>query len=208
LAAAGLATTVYYITASDEEKDFVTSFENSATEVINASNENLQKVFGALEGLALTTTTFIVQEHRANPTYPAGFVTLPDTEIHLGRAREETDAYIVGYAPTVHEGQHATWSQYAEENKDWMGPAWETYKVKEELNGQVADDTLVDYDEEASYFSSDIWALVVYDGNGNVVVEHPNTCHDNELDHASADRIEHITETSGVASPIWLKSPP
>jgi hypothetical protein len=166
-------------------------------------------VFTALESLALTTTTFILQEKRNHPEYPAGFVTIPDTEQHLGNAREASDAYLLGYVPTVQGKDFGLWSNYTQANKDWMVDAWDAYITTAELNGQDVDLTLIAKDEEErESFFSEIWDLIAYDGNGNVIVDDPSKCHDQELE--TADHVEHVLEDpkDGPASPIWMTSPP
>jgi hypothetical protein len=114
----------------------------------------------------------------------------------------------LGYVPSVQGKDFGLWSNYTQANKDWIVDAWDAYISTDNLSGEDVDETLIAKDEERDSFYSEIWYLIAYDGNGNVIVDDPSKCHDQELE--TADHVEHVIEDpkDGPASPIWTTSPP
>ncbi|KAG7348838.1 adenylate/guanylate cyclase [Nitzschia inconspicua] len=126
--AIGLGVAIFYSTTAKETSTFHVNFQNAAMQAQKTSNQNVLNVFESLETLSKTTTTFIMQEHKQNNgTYPLGFVTLLDTEHHMGRAREDSQAYVLTYAPIVEGKDYDLWTQYVNENLQWINEAWKVY---------------------------------------------------------------------------------
>jgi len=83
---------------------------------MESADENVRKVFGVLEALSGTATTFL-REQDASGDYPAGFFTMPDVEEHLGVARKISGALLTAYLPLVHGKDLSLWHQYSVENQ-------------------------------------------------------------------------------------------
>jgi hypothetical protein len=157
---------------------------------VDASNENVRVVFETLYTLSKVTTTFLMQEHlRNNGTYPHGFVTIPDAEYHLARARQESGAYLLTYSPTVEGKDYALWSQYVEENLGWLDES----HVEEE--GRLDEPFFWQKEVE-----SQIWA----------VNEHSDSsvCLGNEAEDIVEFEVHIQDPQDGPASPVWTISPP
>jgi len=201
-AAVVIGAVVYMITNNGEQQDFSSSFENTAEEVINVSNDNVLKVFHALEDIALRTTTFILEEQDDGSEYPPGFVTVPHTEYNLGASRETSQALVLGYVPTVQGKNFELWSVYAEENKDWMIEAWEANPSSSLQAEQEA------LGAEAALVFPVIWDKRMFDEKGQEIVMNSTACDGTE--QVAPARVEQVPEDpkNGPASPIWLLSPP
>lgn len=180
--------------------------------MFEATNDNISNIIGTLESLSLTTTTYILQEqlvqqnnipNNHNSTFPPGFVTIPNTEHQLGRAREATQAYMLGYVPTVMGKDYEKWNEYVDINKGWMEEAFKvdsTRKNIQEVNKLESSEnvTLVPF----------IWSSQALDENGNKIVQDFSICGNKQK--VVPTSIERIPEKpkDGPASPIWLLSPP
>ena len=86
------------------------------------SSANVRKVFGVLEGLSTTATSFVKEQHAAEG-YPAGFMTFPDVEEHLGVARNVSGALVISYMPLVQSEDYELWSQYSSAKQGWISEA-------------------------------------------------------------------------------------
>lgn len=149
------------------------------------------------------TTTFIQQQLKTEPEYPAGFVTIPDAEHHLGNARETAGAYSLGYLPVVEEGQYELWERYAIDHKGWMAKSWVVNPTSDvEAAGQPA------FGENTSLLFPRIWTSAMYDEDGNRVIFDSSSC--GKADQKAPTLVEQVPEdeSKGPASPIWIVSPP
>jgi hypothetical protein len=175
--------------SSSQHLDAYIQFENSADQVLNASNENVRTVFETLSTLSQVTTTFLMQEHlRNNGAYPRGFVTIPNTEYHLARVRQKIGAHVLTYAPTVEKGDYALWSQYVEKNLGWLNESYiEQGPLEEQLPWQ-------------NEVQSQIWSVVGLSDSSVCFVGQEKDIAEFEV---------HLEDPEdGPATPIWTISPP
>jgi class 3 adenylate cyclase len=189
----------------------LTQFQSSASEVIETSNENVRRVFTALESLSLTTTTFILQEQLEQQeqiaqnnisAFPPGFVTIPDVEYHFGHTREVTRALVLGYVPVVEGEDFDKWAQYAEINKGWMVDAYKAYPTGG-TQVEAAGSDAGEFNATAPY----IWDLHLLDEDGDEIVYNSSSCGTRQRSVVS--EINRVPEdpAHGDASPLWLLSP-
>jgi hypothetical protein len=162
---------------------------------VNDSNEKLHTVFETLSTLSTMTTSFLMEEHtKNNGTYPPGFVTIPDAEYQLARARHESRAYVLAYAPTVEGKNFALWSQYVEENLGWLDEAREVNHRP--IEDGVSDEQVYSHDE----VERQIWSIVdLYDSSG---------CYGNHAEDIAEVEVHVEVPQDGPASPVWTISPP
>ncbi|KAL3918318.1 MAG: hypothetical protein SGILL_004297 [Bacillariaceae sp.] len=210
-AAAGLGTIIYFSTLNEEEGNFQNNFENDANQVLSASNENLKRVFETMETLSKTTTTFNEEEHahhlEHNETYPYGFVTIPDAEIHLAAARKDTGAYILAYTPNVEEDTYELWAEYVEENIGWLRESWESYSpigIDDKPFSSVSLGTLNSLDD----VEPRIWSVEVLDENGEEIVLDSESCYDNVTAIEASWVVKIEKPEDAPFAPIWTMSPP
>jgi class 3 adenylate cyclase len=117
-AAAIMAVVAYFVLRNEETNDFHVEFNSLAREVLETSDENIRQVFGILENLSSTATTFI-REHKSEG-YPAGFLTVPDAEMILGTARSTSGSLLVAYLPFVAGDEYELWGEYSTEKQRWI----------------------------------------------------------------------------------------
>jgi hypothetical protein len=222
-------------------------FESLAYQVLDYSDGRIHTLFQELERISYTTTTFIKEEHSkvvsSNQNvltgdslfYPAGFVTIPDSEVLLGRARDVVGADFIAYAPMIQSQEEAQlWTEYSKENVGWLKEAYEVYNSGN--NGlsydvpsqrirflqQIDDETPVNFD---------IWRFEIYDQEEGSIDIDPLTCpmwmpkqnrpwnEDEKSAFLIASAIEagrilsYIPEpvtsfNETFMSPIWTSSPP
>jgi hypothetical protein len=167
-----------------------------------------------LESLSLTTTTFILQEQLEQQlrigqnnvsAFPPGFVTIPDTEHHLGHVREATQAHVLAYVPVVTGKHFDRWAEYAEINKGWMADA---YKVNP--TGDKVADSIIQQGDKSNSTMPYIWHLHLQDDEGKEIDYDFSSCGDRGGQSRVPTEIKRLPEdpTDGTASPIWLLSPP
>jgi hypothetical protein len=162
---------------------------------VDASNEHVENVFEILSTVSMMTTSFLMQEHqRNNETYPHGFVTIPNAEYHLARARHETGAHVLAYAPTVEGKDYALWSQYVEKNLRWLDEARDVNHRRIE-QGALVEQVYSHVDVERQ-----IWS-VVDPYNSSV-------CYGNHAEDVVEFQVQLGHPEDGPASPIWTISPP
>jgi hypothetical protein len=170
-------------------------FESNAYQVVKDSNEKLVTVLETLSTLSTTTTSFLMQEHKQNNgTYPPGFVTIPDAEYQLARARHESRADVLAYAPIVEGKNFELWSQYVEENLGWLDEAREVNHRR--IEAGVSDEQVYSHNE----VERQIWTTTKrYDSSG-CYGQHPE-------DIAELEVLAELPEDF-PASPVWIISPP
>lgn len=109
-------------------------FNTAADEIIATSATHVQTVFGVLESLSVTATSFAKLEQatvqaKNDPNasghvgIPHGFLTMPDVEAHLGVARNVTGSLLVAYLPMVQSNDYEKWQEYALLKQDWIQQA-------------------------------------------------------------------------------------
>ncbi|KAL3914585.1 MAG: hypothetical protein SGILL_006046, partial [Bacillariaceae sp.] len=206
VAACALATVVSLISTNNESEDFQASFDNTAILFIETSNNNVDRVFRSLEVLSLTATSFIKQDalDDTNGNYPPGFITLPDTEVHLGNARETANAFTVGYTPIVKDAfEYNMWREYSSDNIGWLDESRQIYYDDQQASSSGG-----------TGFNNNIWYMQKYDEQGNLIVideETALTCPNRESNTAAEGVVTAVANESpanGPFSPIWMKSPP
>jgi hypothetical protein len=136
-----------------------------------------------------------MQEHqRNNGTYPLGFVTIPDAEYHLARARHASRANVLFYSPKVEGKDYAVWSQYVEENLGWLDEARE---VKHRRIEEGVSDVQVYSHKEVE---RQIWSAVdLFD---------TSVCSENQGKDFADFEVHVERPEDGPASPVWTISPP
>ncbi|KAG7374978.1 adenylate/guanylate cyclase [Nitzschia inconspicua] len=201
--AIGLGVAIFYSTTAKETSNFRVNFQKAAIQAQKASNQNVLNVFESLETLSKTTTTFIMQEHKQNNgTYPLGFVTLLDTEHHMGRAREDSQAYVLTYAPIVEGKDYDLWTQYVNENMQWIDEAWKVYNDIGGVSEKEQSPT-------AYMVEPRIWTVTTLDEDGNEIDYESSSLCEVQTSKEIATQEVHIEKPdNGPASPIWTISPP
>jgi hypothetical protein len=170
-------------------------FQTSAYHVVDASNENVYTVFDSIYTLSTMTTSFLMQEHqRNNGTYPPGFVTIPDAEYHLARARHASRANVLVYAPKVEGKDYSLWSQYVEENLGWLNEVREVNHRR--IEEDVFDVQAYPHDE----VERQIWSVVDFDDS--------SLCSANQGEDLADVEVQFERPEDGPASPVWTISPP
>ncbi|KAG7339562.1 adenylate and guanylate cyclase catalytic domain containing protein [Nitzschia inconspicua] len=154
LAAAALGGIVYWITDSGETDDFITKFESSADAVIKASNENVLQSFNALETLSVTLTSFVKEQ--MDNGYPSSFITVPDTEFHLGKASQNANAFGIAFMPHVAKEDYFLWEEFSAANQDWIA----------EANLALGRDD-PRFHDNTTFLTPFIFDTVPFDANGN-----------------------------------------
>lgn len=178
--------------------------------MIEASNANVRKAFQAMETLSVTTTGFIKEQ--AGNGYPSGFIKIPDSEFHFGKAQENAGAYVVGYMPHVEKKDYNLWNNFSIENQDWIIEANQAHNRDDP---RFHDNTSLIYPFLHDY--------EFYDGQGNEVKIPFDvaTCakKESELEVQISEITSTITETKRVPTepktykeplyaPIWQLTPP
>ena len=113
-------------------------------------------------------------EHELNNgTYPIQFVTVPDVEFHLSSTRYDTGAYVVAYLPSIESGQYGLWSQYVQENSNWLEESWENYARAEDHEHDHAE-----HDHAtAGEISPVIWSVNFFDEDGDPYQYGTDSCY-------------------------------
>jgi hypothetical protein len=167
-----------------------------------------------LETLALTGTTFIKQQNTDQDNKPAGFFTMPNAEHHMGSAREDSKAFLLGYAPVVQgTDQFDMWKNYSANHIDWVDEAFQVNP-----NGDVF---VPHYQNHSIYqdiwFDHNIWYIQEYNKNDELLPiseETALTCPTRGLhpfDHDPTNYNVHVVEdpaADALYAPIWMTSPP
>jgi hypothetical protein len=192
----------------------IQQYFNAAAEVVDASNENVRKVFRELEDLSLATTTYMIKQQQSQApanssrAFPAAFVTIPQTEHVMGNSRRQSGAYVMGYVPTVRSDQFDRWTAYALDNSDWIAESWSTYQ-QEQPNTTALSNANVSIGDGEVLFQ--IWETEFLDKDGNEVTIDTTTC-DNHEGGRSVQRgrsVQVLTDPrNGLASPVWTVTPP
>jgi hypothetical protein len=177
----------------------------------------MDRVFHSLKVLSLTATSFMKESAKNNQSYPDGFFTMPDAEIHLGHARQTSGASVVGYAPIVKDAlEYALWEAYSSENIEWVE---ESYKASVEFGCNISHvdcemSSIEDWSTNVDFFKPNIWYIQKYDHALNRIVMDEKkalTCPATSDDDESHESYSHNGEESpnnGPFAPIWLVSPP
>lgn len=98
---------------NQQHVEFVTVFEDSATQVIETFHEALGNSIGALNTLSFGVTSVAIA---TNQTFP--FVTVPDFELWGSNFRIESGAHYVAYMPIISNNtMRHQWEDYAERNR-------------------------------------------------------------------------------------------
>lgn len=179
-------------------------FDGIALALIKGSNENVERVFFALETLSLTATTFI--EQQKNDTKPDGFVTIPNVEHHLGSARRASQAILLGYTPRIEgKDEYNLWIEYVADNIGWMEEAYD-------VNPARPPKTSPSQEFSQDFFLSNIWRnRASLDGSPFIVDEEtysqcPTRSNPNlELEYTYS--VEN-PENGLPLAPLWMASPP
>lgn len=113
--------------------------------MIEGSNQNMKKSFQALESLALTFTTH--SKEQAVDGKPAGFVTIPDSEFHMGNTREVGGFRILGYTPIVEPEDFDAWSKYSQANIGWVNEQFEANGLPDRLDESAVSPVIFRYQQ-------------------------------------------------------------
>jgi hypothetical protein len=145
-----------------------------------------------MHSLSLLTTSFLIAEHKANPSLGKGFVTIPDIEEHFGTARKNSGALVIAYVPEVPPSDAEAWNQYTKDKQGWVQSSLGSVNVTD------------------SVWPS-IWE-VPSEGGAQALAELESTCsalgsRTHLSDDARADRIS-VEPNTDPFSPVWTFSPP
>ena len=145
-----------------------------------------------MHSLSLLTTSFLIAEHKANPSLGKGFVTIPDVEEHFGTARVNSGALVIAYMPEVPPSDVDAWNQYAKEKQGWIQSSLGIVNVTDSI-------------------LPSIWE-VPSEGGTRALAEFESTCsalgsRGHLSDEAREDRIP-VEPNTGPFSPVWTFSPP
>ncbi|KAL3917874.1 MAG: hypothetical protein SGILL_004507 [Bacillariaceae sp.] len=210
VAAGALAGVVYRVTSSEETQDFQAQFQNYGEEVISASNDNVIKAFEALETLSVTVTSFVKEQ--ADNGYPTGFVKVPDTEHHFVKAKENANAYVIGFMPHISRKDYWLWHEFSTKNQDWIAEANAAHGIDDPR-----------FHDNTTLFYPYIHDYEFFDANGEEVELSYDiaTCSKPEADQevSLAEISESIVETRHVPVepkdysedyyvPVWQLTPP
>jgi hypothetical protein len=182
-------------------------------QVIDTANANVKRASDSLEVLSLTATSFIKEGAKYNQTFPKGFFTMPDAEIHLGHARTSGGATVVGYTPIVKNAlELALWEAFSSDNVGWVE---ESYQVSVEFDDSMSQ--TASWEANVKFFNPNIWHIQKYDHNlGRIVIDEQTaltcpTLSDDDYEGQRKEPYYDVVEESpnnGPFAPIWVQSPP
>jgi Adenylate and Guanylate cyclase catalytic domain len=165
-----------------------TQFQGLADDILEVSDNNVQRIFNMLHSLSLLTTSFLISEHKVKPDLGKGFVTIPDVEEHFGTARQNSGALVIAYMPEVSPSELEAWNQYSKEKQEWIQASLGSVNVTD-------------------FILPNIWAVPSEEGTREL----ESTCSAlgsrGQSDEAKANRIP-VEPDTGPFSPLWTFSPP
>lgn len=160
-----------------------------AHDIIDISNNNINRVLNVLQGLSVMTTSYLIQDQKDGQIID-GFVTIPDVEQHFGTARASSGALVIAYLPEVRPSELEAWNQYSEANQDWIQQSHPTVNVTDMILPHV-------------------WE---YPEDRRRALNEDSTCDSlpGRMLHSEEERAERIPLEAdrGPFSPVWMFSPP
>lgn len=166
-----------------------------------ASKDHVEKVFLVLQGVSFLTTTFVKQQLVTNNgTYPAGFVTIPDSDVLLGDVLDKTGAVMVAYAPRIStQEEYTLWNQYVQENWSQQTSALD---LGDFTSGGDRADAKTSTIESSDMMPSDqIWRLQGYDDSAELIEDDFWFCRFGTVKHIAQKDEEIVNGT--ILTPLW-----
>jgi hypothetical protein len=90
-------------------------FDLYANEIVRASRANVNNKVGIAQSLAISVTSYATDREQAFP-----FVTLPDYEKRVGKARALSNTEVITWVPLVADTDRAQWEAYTAANGQWL----------------------------------------------------------------------------------------
>ena len=206
LAAAGVGTAAYFFVYNQEKAEFerevrilctllgfcidwylrsshlfasvLEQFRTFADEIVDMSNTNAENIFGQVNNLATTITSYSSSSNRTWPN-----VTLPHFDLRAREAEDLSGIELIIFMPVVTESEKLGWEDYAWKHQTWIDEdlKYQRYNVSHPGNitrnvypytGDGSIDTpnsgrtLTTYDET---FYTPIWQLGPLPSNASII---------------------------------------
>ena len=110
--AALISAVVYRYTKSEEHENFVTNFEQSATQVVESFHGVVERNMAAIATLSTSITSYA---KNTNASFP--FVTVPDFELLGADLRVTSSSHLVYFCPKITNANRLQWEEYALEHR-------------------------------------------------------------------------------------------
>jgi class 3 adenylate cyclase len=105
----------YQVTLRGEEWQFETTHDDNSDKIMHAFEINLRDTIGALDNLALSTSTLV---STLDQTWP--FVVTPDFELRGSSTRQMARSVHVSLLPLVDAEKRLQWEQFSIDNAAWV----------------------------------------------------------------------------------------
>jgi len=113
-ATAAAATTTYRYTSQQDEIEFKTRFEDTASQIISVYETNTKKFFDVYDTLSLQVTIQVLESSEEWP-----YVTIPRFEAIAEKVLNQTAATNFGLAVYVPAVNRTRWENYSDTNQGW-----------------------------------------------------------------------------------------
>ena len=110
--AALVSSVVYSYTRNEEHENFVTNFEQSATQVVDSFHGVVERNLAAISSLSTSITSYA---KATNASFP--FVTVPDFELRGSDLRVTSSSHLIYYCPLITDDNRLQWEDYALQNR-------------------------------------------------------------------------------------------
>jgi class 3 adenylate cyclase len=105
----------YQVTLRGEEWQFETTHDDNSDKIMHAFEINLRDTIGALDNLALSTSTLV---STLDQTWPS--VVTPDFELRGSSTRQMARSVHVSLLPLVNAEKRLQWEQFSIDNAAWV----------------------------------------------------------------------------------------
>lgn len=144
--AALVSAVVYRYTKNEEHENFVTNFEQSATQVVESFHGVVERNMAAIATLSTSITSYA---KHTNASFP--FVTVPDFELLGADLRVTSSSHLIYYCPKITNANRLQWEEYALENRflanDYQREA--TFRTQQDVEyGYILPEEIVEQEEE------------------------------------------------------------
>lgn len=115
---------VFLYTRNEQQDNFHSVFEESASQVIDSFHGLVEKNLAAVASLSTDFTSYaLLQKQTTNITFP--FVTLPDFAQRGSHFRAQSGAFVLHWTPLVTDETRDAWELYASEHRGYIDEQFE-----------------------------------------------------------------------------------
>lgn len=133
--ALGAALGTYFYISHSEHAQFVSSFHDDASKLLEAIGSNIDRTLGLLDGLSLT---MVSSAKAAGDEWP--FVTLPNFGVRMSKILHSSKAIAISVSPIVTPQKRREWEAYSLANDYWVNESMAIQETWGGYNGPVVYD--------------------------------------------------------------------